>query len=144
MAPPLQWKPEGAPCAAPCLELLQNNPFSRAPAGETILKGFFDWCHYNFWSSAICHYNSPNPKHAITIPSFTEPRHFLRIPRHRAHPQAYAYGRTPVVDAFAPPLASIGAGSPLPPLARSHSLPSASPLPPRRRRRNPNPSPPEH
>jgi len=93
-------------------------------------KGFFDWCHYNFWSSDICHYNSTIPKHAITIPSFTEPRHFLRIPRHRAHPQAYAYGRTPVVDAFAPPLASIGAGSPLPPLARSHSLPLPLLFPP--------------
>ena len=95
-----------------------------------LLLGFFDWCHYNFWSSDICHYNSTIPKHAITIPSFTEPRHFLRIPRYRAHPQAYAYGRTPVVDAFAPPLASIGAGSPLPPLARSHSLPLPLLFPP--------------
>ena len=34
-----------------------------------------------------------------------------------------------MVDAFAPPLASKDAGSPLPHLARSHSLPSASPLP---------------
>ena len=33
VAPPPQWKSEGAPGAAPCLELLQNGPFDRAPAG---------------------------------------------------------------------------------------------------------------
>ena len=32
VAPPLQWKLEEAPGAAPCLELLQNELFGRAPA----------------------------------------------------------------------------------------------------------------
>jgi len=33
VAPPPQWKPEGAPGAAPWLELLHFRPFGRAPAG---------------------------------------------------------------------------------------------------------------
>ena len=33
VAPPLQWKPEEAPGAAPCLELLQNKLFGKAPVG---------------------------------------------------------------------------------------------------------------
>jgi len=33
VAPPLQWKSEEASDVAPCLELLQNEPFGRASAG---------------------------------------------------------------------------------------------------------------
>jgi len=36
IAPPLKWTPEGAPIAAPCLEVLQNELFGRDPAGETL------------------------------------------------------------------------------------------------------------
>ena len=34
VTPPPQWKPEGAPGAAPWLELLHFRPFGKAPAGS--------------------------------------------------------------------------------------------------------------
>ena len=40
MAPPLQWKREGASSAAACLELLQNKLFGRAPAGVGFIADF--------------------------------------------------------------------------------------------------------
>ena len=39
VAPPPQWKPEGAPGAAPWLELLHFRPFGRAPAGADFGAG---------------------------------------------------------------------------------------------------------
>ena len=41
--PPPQWKPKGAPGAAPCLELLHLEPFGRAPARVIFEAGFLSY-----------------------------------------------------------------------------------------------------
>src|SRR6185312_2170921 len=115
-------------------------------------KGFFYWCHYNFWSSDICHYNSPIPNDAITIRLNPQTCHFLRLRRPWAHKQTSVLSyrpkypccnplspltdiRTPHVIPFPHPFFSFLCSSSSP-RRRLHLPPGAAsprPQPPRRR-----------
>ena len=62
VAPPPQWKPEGAPGAAPWLELLHFRPFGRAPAGAGFGDGAGALPNRACWTYLLC----PSDLHCMT------------------------------------------------------------------------------